>query len=79
MPDPVIIPVSVVPVIPTQQHHDNLSAFLHFLSTLTQLALVLGPAVAAPFIKNPGTQAIVTAELPAVQALSQLLGQPAQS
>jgi hypothetical protein len=35
--------------------------------------LTLAPAVAAPFVKNPQTQAIIAAETPIANALAQTL------
>jgi hypothetical protein len=79
MPDTTAAPVTPVP---TAQHHANFQSFLQILERLGIVALTLAPAVAAPFIKNPQTAAIVAAETPVAQALAgvlaqELAGQPA--
>lgn len=58
---------------PTPIQHSNLQAFLVSAGHFGAILLALAPAVAAPFIKNTQSQAIETAEIPVVNALSQAL------
>jgi hypothetical protein len=60
---------------PTEAHHANLSIFLKLLERLGVVALTLAPAVAAPFVKNPQSAAILAAEAPIAQTLAQTLAQ----
>lgn len=61
------IPVTPTTPAPTEQHHFNLTLFLRTL-------LALAPAIAAPFIKNPQTSAIVSQEGEVIGILAQGLG-----
>jgi hypothetical protein len=61
------------PVTPTPAHHANLAALLAILERLGVIALTLAPAVAAPFVKNPQSAAILAAEAPIASALAQTL------
>jgi hypothetical protein len=58
---------------PTAQHHANLASFLAILERLGIIALTLAPAVAAPFVKNPESAAILAAETPIASALASAL------
>jgi hypothetical protein len=77
---PVAAPVTVAtPPAPTPADHAKLHSFLTILERLGVIALTLAPAVAAPFVKNPNSVAILSAETPIAQslagALTQSLGQ----
>lgn len=74
-PSPTTVPVAV----PTAQHHLNLANFLQFLAhagaAALPIALQLAPAIAAPFIHNSNSLAILNAEAPILIGLGQELAQ----
>lgn len=58
---------------PTAAHHARLDSFLSVLERLGVIALTLAPAIAAPFVKNPQSQAILAAEAPIANQLAGVL------
>lgn len=57
---------NTAPATPTPEHHANLFTFL-------QVLLHLAPAIAAPFVKNPNSAAILNAEAPIAIAIADAL------
>ncbi len=59
--------------VPTAQDHDKLHSFLRIFETIASAALTVAPAVAAPFIKNDHSQAVLAAETPIAGNIAQTL------